>query len=101
MGVRSSTFSKPDRVLHYLNLLVLLTLAKWCSLSDVYGRKLLFHIGLGGTAIYICLNWFAASRYNFLGYYVFYLEAVSFALIPAAAVLNPAIFAYCGKINKL
>lgn len=79
------------------NYLVLLTLSKWCSLSDVYGRKVLFHIGLAGTAIYICLNLFAASRYNVLGYYLFYLEAVSFALIPASAVLNPAIFAYCGK----
>ncbi|KAG0291242.1 hypothetical protein BGZ96_005376 [Linnemannia gamsii] len=81
--------------------LVLLTLSKWCSLSDVYGRKVLFHIGLAGTAMYICLNLFAASRYNVLGYYLFYLEAVSFALIPAAAVLNPAIFAYCGKTKKL
>ncbi|KAF9154703.1 hypothetical protein BG015_000158 [Linnemannia schmuckeri] len=90
-----------SRIVTISSVSLLLTLAKWCSLSDVYGRKLLFHIGLAGTAIYICLNWFAASRYNILGYYVYYLEAVSFTLIPAAAVLNPAIFAYCGKIDEL
>ncbi|KAG0073956.1 hypothetical protein BGZ90_011147 [Linnemannia elongata] len=90
-----------SRIVTISSVSLLLTLAKWCSLSDVYGRKVLFHIGLAGTAVYICLNWFAASRYNFLGYYVYYLEAVSFALMPAAAVLNPAIFAYCGKSGKL
>ncbi|KAF9146749.1 hypothetical protein BGX30_009531 [Mortierella sp. GBA39] len=90
-----------SRIITISSVSLLLTLSKWCSLSDVYGRKLLIHIGLVGTVIFICLNWFAASRYNFLGYYVFYLEAVSFAMIPAAAVLNPAIFAYCGKTDKL
>ncbi|KAG0057367.1 hypothetical protein BGZ89_001877 [Linnemannia elongata] len=89
-----------SRIVTISSVSLLLTLAKWCSLSDVYGRKVLFHIGLAGTAVYICLNWFAASRYNFLGYYVYYLEAVSFALMPAAAVLNPAIFAYCGFFNE-
>ncbi|OAQ34788.1 MFS general substrate transporter [Linnemannia elongata AG-77] len=89
-----------SRIVTISSVSLLLTLAKWCSLSDVYGRKVLFHIGLAGTAVYICLNWFAASRYNFLGYYVYYLEAVSFALMPAAAVLNPAIFAYCADCTQ-
>ncbi|KAF9122527.1 hypothetical protein BGW39_009692 [Mortierella sp. 14UC] len=74
--------------------MLLLTLAKWCSLSDIYGRKLLFHIGLAGTAIFIMFSWFAASRYNLAGYYLYYLQALSFALFPAGAVLNPGIFAY-------
>ncbi|KAF8946058.1 hypothetical protein BGZ47_001383 [Haplosporangium gracile] len=90
-----------SRIVTISSVSLLLTLAKWCSLSDVYGRKLLFHIGPAGAVIYVCLNWFAASRYNILGYYVYYLEAVSFTLIPAGAVLNPAIFAYCGDTNLI
>ncbi|KAG0376965.1 hypothetical protein BGX24_006947 [Mortierella sp. AD032] len=82
------------RVITISAISLLLTLAKWCSLSDVYGRKLLFHIGLAGMAVYILVNWFAASRYNLAGYYVFYLQAFSFAMFPAGAVLNPGIFAY-------
>ncbi|KAF9908311.1 hypothetical protein EC991_009955 [Linnemannia zychae] len=83
-----------SRITVISSICLLLTLAKWCSLSDVYGRKLLLHIGLAGMAIFIMINWFAASRYNFAGYYLYYLQGLSFAFFPAGAVLNPGIFAY-------
>ncbi|KAK3844341.1 MAG: major facilitator superfamily domain-containing protein [Linnemannia gamsii] len=73
---------------------ILLTLAKWCSTSDLYGRKFLMHIGLIGIALSTVLNWFAASSYNFLGYYVYYLEAVCLCLFPGGPAINPASFAY-------
>lgn len=77
--------------------LALLTLAKWTSLSDVLGRKFLLHIGMFGLAVSFLLNWFAASRFNFFGYHIYYVEAVLLGLIPSGALLNPAVFSYTGK----
>ncbi|OAQ34790.1 hypothetical protein K457DRAFT_121386 [Linnemannia elongata AG-77] len=72
----------------------LLTLAKWTSLSDVLGRKFLLHIGMFGITVSFLLNWFAASRFNFFGYHIYYVEAVLLGLIPVGALLNPAVFSY-------
>ncbi|KAG9069350.1 hypothetical protein KI688_010250 [Linnemannia hyalina] len=72
----------------------LLTLAKWTSLSDVFGRKFLLHIGMFGIAVLFLLNWFAASQFNFMGYHIYYVEAVLLGLIPAGALINPAVYSY-------
>ncbi|KAF9146748.1 hypothetical protein BGX30_009530 [Mortierella sp. GBA39] len=72
----------------------LLTLAKWTSLSDVLGRKFLLHIGMFGIAVSFLLNWFAASRFNFIGYHIYYVEAVLLGLIPGGALINPAVLSY-------
>lgn len=77
----------------------LLTLAKWTSLSDVLGRKFLLHISMIGIAVSFLLNWFAASRFNFLGYHVYYIEAVLLGLVPSTMLVNPAVFAYTGKAS--
>jgi Na+/melibiose symporter-like transporter len=79
----------------------LLTLAKWTSLSDVLGRKFLLHISMFGVAVSFLLNWFAATRFNFLGYHVYYIEAVLLGLIPSGSLVNPAVFAYTGKASDL
>lgn len=79
--------------------LALLTLAKWTSLSDVLGRKFLLHIGMFGITVSFLLNWFAASRFNFFGYHIYYVEAVLLGLIPVGALLNPAVFSYTGKAS--
>ncbi|KAF9148770.1 hypothetical protein BG015_009476 [Linnemannia schmuckeri] len=76
----------------------LFTLAKWCSLRSVYGRKFLFHAGLAGTVLYITLNWFAASGYSFMGHYVYCLEAVCLCLLPASSAITPSCFAYFAEI---
>lgn len=75
----------------------MLTLAKWCSLSDVYGRKFLFQAGMAGIALYITLNIFAATRFNVFGSNVYYLEAVVAGFLPLGQLINPAVFAYCGR----
>ncbi|KAG0376966.1 hypothetical protein BGX24_006948 [Mortierella sp. AD032] len=59
------------------------TVLRWCSTSDVYGRKLLLHVGLGGMAACIMIEWFAASRFNHLGPNIYYLEVVAVTLMPA------------------
>jgi hypothetical protein len=76
---------------------VILTLAKWCSLSDVYGRKFLFQAGTAGIALYISINIFAATRFNIFGSNVYYLEAVVAGFLPLGQLINPAVFAYCGR----
>lgn len=78
---------------------VILTLAKWCSLSDVYGRKFLFQAGMAGIALYISINIFAATRFNVFGSNVYYLEAVIAGFMPLGQLINPAVFAYCGRCN--
>lgn len=78
----------------------LLSLAKWCSTSDVYGRKLLLHVGIAGIATCVMVGWFAASRYNHFGPNVYYLEVVTFTLMPAGQVINTAIFAYIADVTE-
>ncbi|KAK3841722.1 MAG: major facilitator superfamily domain-containing protein [Linnemannia gamsii] len=78
----------------------LFTLAKWCCMSDLYGRKFLMHAGLIGIALATALSLFAASSYNFLGYHVYYLEAVCLSIFPAASVIHPACFAYLADCTR-
>lgn len=91
-ALRFSTGLKP----FIFQLQVLLSLAKWCSTSDIYGRKLLLQVGLAGIATCVMIGWFAASRYNQFGSNVYYLEVVALTLMPAGQVINTAIFAYIG-----
>ncbi|KAF9541387.1 hypothetical protein EC957_003117 [Mortierella hygrophila] len=73
---------------------------KWCSTSDVYGRKLLLHVGLAGVATCVMIGWFAASRYNQFGRNVYYLEVVALTLMPAGQVISTAIFAYTADVTE-
>ncbi|KAF9108859.1 hypothetical protein BGX29_003789 [Mortierella sp. GBA35] len=77
-----------------LGICTLLTLAKWTSLSDVLGRKFLLHVTMFGVSLSFLLNWFAASRFNFLGYKIYYVESVFLGLVPARSLANPAVIAY-------
>ncbi|OAQ34787.1 MFS general substrate transporter, partial [Linnemannia elongata AG-77] len=79
---------------------MLLSLAKWCSTSDIYGRKLLLQVGLAGIATCVMIGWFAASRYNQFGSNVYYLEVVALTLMPAGQVINTAIFAYIADVTE-
>jgi len=63
----------------------------------MFGRKVLLQVGLYGIAISLLLNWFAASRFNFLGYYIYYIHAFILGLAPPSPIINTAVFAYCGK----
>ncbi|KAK3844251.1 MAG: major facilitator superfamily domain-containing protein [Linnemannia gamsii] len=79
---------------------ILLSLAKWCSTSDVYGRKLLLHVGLGGMAACIMIGWLAASRFNHLGPNIYYLEVVALTLMPAPLLINTAVFTYIADCTR-
>ncbi|KAK5821710.1 major facilitator superfamily domain-containing protein [Linnemannia elongata] len=87
-----------SRIRTVTGICVILTLAKWCSLSDVYGRKFLFQAGMAGIALYISINIFAATRFNVFGSSVYYLEAVVAGCMPMGQLINPAIFAYCADV---
>ena len=80
---------------------MILTLAKWCSLSDVYVRKLLFQAGLAGIASFLLIQLFAATRFNVFGSNIYYLEAVVGCVMPLGQLINPAVFAYCGRYCTL
>ncbi|KAF9908310.1 hypothetical protein EC991_009954 [Linnemannia zychae] len=77
----------------------ILTLAKWCSVSDVYGRKFLFQAGMTGITLYILVNVFAASRFNVFGSNIYYLEALFGGLMPLGQLINPAVFGYTADIT--
>ncbi|KAK3844250.1 MAG: major facilitator superfamily domain-containing protein [Linnemannia gamsii] len=78
---------------------VILTLAKWCSVSDKYGRKFLFRAGMAGITLYILVNLFAATRFNAFGSNVYYLEAVVGGLMPLGQLINPSVFGYTADIT--
>ncbi|KAF9565007.1 hypothetical protein EC968_004267 [Mortierella alpina] len=74
--------------------ITLLTLAKWTSLSDIYGRKLLIRIAMVSITVSQMLTWFAATGHNPLGYRLLYLDGVLLGLVPGGQIVSPALFAY-------
>lgn len=54
---------------------------------------------MAGIALYISINIFAATRFNVFGSSVYYLEAVVAGCMPMGQLINPAIFAYCGRCS--
>ena|SRR5690554_75133 len=75
----------------------LLTLAKWTSLSDIHGRKLLLQLAMIVLSLVHLITWFAASPHNPFGYRLLYVNSALLGLIPGGSFINPAIFAYIGK----
>ncbi|KAF9180052.1 hypothetical protein BGZ51_006459 [Haplosporangium sp. Z 767] len=83
-----------SRVHALKGVLCLLTLAKWTSLSDIYGRKFLIQLALIALALAQMITWFAASPHNPFGYRLLYVNNALLGLIPGGNLINPALFAY-------
>ena len=79
----------------------MLTLAKWTSLSDIYGRKVLLQFTMVALAISNSLVWFAASSRNPLGYRLLYIQGALSGITSSAQLINPAVLAYIGIINAV
>ncbi|KAI8595611.1 major facilitator superfamily domain-containing protein [Dissophora ornata] len=74
--------------------LALLTLAKWASLSDLFGRKVLLRLEVITISLSQLLMWFAASSSNPFGYRLLYANAVLSGFFAEGRLISPAIFSY-------
>ncbi|KAF9584581.1 hypothetical protein BGW38_005952 [Lunasporangiospora selenospora] len=74
--------------------LTLLTLAKWTSLSDTHGRKLLVRVAMLASICSQSLLIFAPTVYNPLGAKVLYVNGALMGLAGGYNLVSPALFAY-------
>lgn len=77
---------------------MLVTLPKWASLSDVYGRKALIQIALISLTMSQLITWFAASPHNPIGYRLLYVDGALSGITAGGALFHPAFTAYVGKV---
>ncbi|KAI1318616.1 hypothetical protein EDD11_006117 [Mortierella claussenii] len=75
-------------------IMTLLTLAKWTSLSDLYGRKVLLNLTMVSLGVYQLMTWFASSSYNPVGYHLLYVKGILLGTTAGFTLASPAIFAY-------
>ncbi|KAG0363079.1 hypothetical protein BGZ54_008358 [Gamsiella multidivaricata] len=74
----------------------LLSIAKWTSLSDAYGRRILLYNATVNLAISQATIWFAASASNLFGCRLLYLDGIYLGLTSGTLLGNPTIFACVG-----
>jgi MFS family permease len=84
-------------VLLFLPPLAFFTLAKWASLSDVFGRKALLQLALIAHSLSQLITWFAASPHNPVGYRLLYVDSILLGMTAGSSLIQPAITAYVGK----
>ncbi|KAG0292425.1 hypothetical protein BGZ98_002581, partial [Dissophora globulifera] len=75
-------------------IILLFTLAKWTTLSDIFGRKFLLMVSLSSISSSLLLTWFAASDYNPFGYRIIYFDGVLQGLVAGGPLIKPALFSY-------